>query len=366
MDVNCPASASHLGEGRRHMLRRHTIASALTIAFALSYAPQAAAQAEAATTWAYCFSTDTRQCSLAGRHYLEGTGGAEVTPSWAQLAWQHGCEHDDGESCRELGMLHDQGRVVAQSNERAYQLFGRGCQAGSMNSCHEQARMLRLGRGVRTNVSEANRLDTWACDHGSSAACVQMASVFSQGQGVARNPEESSRLLQRACQLGDAGACLGSIAGSAADAANARPPAAQDQGGAPAPGRGGQQGQPTQQVTVPTAPAGYAAGQGAAAQPRDPVMDPRVVQAAMNEVMPRLTQCYERRARRVPMSGTIMLQWRVDAQGRAIDVAVNAQVSTIQDAWMHRCIRNSASRMRFNPAPWRTSEPVMRSLSFNQ
>ncbi|NIR60025.1 MAG: sel1 repeat family protein, partial [Gammaproteobacteria bacterium] len=201
------------------MFRLFVITTSIALIAGLAGASHASAQAEAATTWAYCFSTDTRQCSVAGRHYLEGTGGAQVTPSWAQLAWQHGCEHEDGESCRELGHLHDQGRIVAQSNERAYQLFGRGCQLGSMNSCHEQARMLRLGRGVGTNVSEANRLDGWACDHGSSAACVQMANVYAQGQGVERDPAESRRLLQRACELGDAAACLGSLAGAVAAAA---------------------------------------------------------------------------------------------------------------------------------------------------
>jgi hypothetical protein len=343
------------------MFRQLVIASLFITAFAMG-PRRASAQAEAATTWAYCFSTDTRQCSVAGRHYLEGTGGAQVTPSWAQLAWQHGCEHEDGESCRELGLLHDQGRVVAQSNERAYRLFGRGCQLGSMNSCHEQARMLRLGRGVQINVSEANRLDGWACDHGSSAACVQMANVYAQGQGVQRDPAESRRLLQRACELGDAGACLGSLAGAVADATN---------------GNGGAQTQPREQpaqqggqtVNVPTPPPGYQPQQPQQPQqrqPQNPVMDPRVVQNAINAVMPRMTRCFERRARRVAISGTVALHWRVDARGRPVDLEVDPQLSTIQDRWMRRCVQQAAARMRFDPAPWRTSEPVVRSFAFNQ
>jgi TPR repeat protein len=345
------------------MFRQLVIATALVLAVFAAGPQHVSAQAEAATTWAYCFSTDTRQCSVAGRHYLEGTGGAQVTPSWAQLAWQHGCEHEDGESCRELGLLHDQGRIVAQSNERAYRLFGRGCQLGSMNSCHEQARMLRLGRGVQINVSEANRLDGWACDHGSSAACVQMANVYAQGQGVQSDAAESRRLLQRACELGDAGACLGSLAAAAADSATG--------GGAPQQ----QPAQPAgrssgQTVNVPTPPPGYGQQpqqpQPQQQQPQNPVMDPRVIQNAINAVMPQMTRCYERRARRVNIAGTVALQWRVDARGRPVELAVNPQLSTIQDRWMQRCVQQAAARMRFDPAPWRTSEPVVRSFAFNQ
>ncbi len=356
-----------MGEEHTPMFRQLSIATWIAIALGAAFGlrPQSAsaqAQAEAATTWAYCFSTDARQCSVAGRHYLEGTGGAEVTPSWAQLAWQHGCEHEDGESCRELGLLHDQGRIVAQSNERAYRLFGQGCQLGSMNSCHEQARMLRLGRGAAVNVSEANRLDAWACDHGSAAGCVQMASVYAQGQGVTVDVAESRRLLQRACELGDAAACLGTIAGAAMDSAQGQPTAPAGQGVQPPANN------------VPTPPPGYGQSaqvpqpQQAQAQPQQPPQNPalnQLVQNAINGVMPQMTRCYERRSRRIPISGTVALQWRVDPRGRVVDLVVHPQLSTIQDAWMQRCVRNAGARMRFNPAPAAITAPMIRSFAFN-
>ncbi len=288
-------------------------------------------QGEAQTTWAYCFSTDTRQCSVAGRHFLQGTGGTSRAPSRAQLAWQHGCEHDDGESCRELGLLHDQGRVVAQHSERAYQLFAQGCQFGSMASCHEQARMLRLGRGAPENLAEATRLDLWACDHGSAPACRQMATAHSTGHGVAQSAQESQRFLARACELGDRVACGGAA--------------------------------PAQAANVPPTPNGYA-GQAAAAQ--GPVVHPQTVQNALGTVMPQLTRCYDRRSRRVPLSGTVQIVFRVDPRGRPAELAVDERASTITDAWMRRCIQNVAQGMVFQPPPPALSAPIHRSFSFNQ
>lgn len=288
---------------------------------------------QAQATWALCFSTDTRQCSVAGHHFLAGTGGADRVPSRAQLAWQHGCEHDDGESCRELGLLHDQGRVVAQHSERAYQLFAQGCQSGSMASCHEQARMLRLGRGAPENLPEATRLDLWACDHGSAPACRQMATAYSTGHGVARSPEESHRFLARACELGDSLAC------------------------APAPAA------PAAAPVVPPVPNGYG---GPAASAQGPVVHPQTVQTALSTVMPQLTRCYDRRSRRVPLSGTVQISLRVNPQGRPVELRVDERASSITDAWMRRCISNAAAGMVFQPPPPVLSAPLVRSFSFNQ
>ncbi|MBW2463063.1 MAG: sel1 repeat family protein [Deltaproteobacteria bacterium] len=286
-------------------------------------------QSEAQTTWAYCFSTDTRQCSVAGGHFLQGTGGTSRAPSRAQLAWQHGCEHDDGESCRELGLLHDQGRVVAQHSDRAYQLFAQGCQFGSMASCHEQARMLRLGRGAPENLTEATRLDLWACDHGSAPACRQMATAHSTGHGVPESAEESRRFLAKACELGDRVAC-----GEAA---------------------------PAQPANVPPTPNGY---QPAAAD--GPVVHPQTIQTALATVMPQLTRCYDRRSRQVPLSGTVQIAFRVDPRGRPAALSVDERASTITDAWMRRCIQNAAQGMVFQPPPPAVSAPIHRSFSFNQ
>jgi hypothetical protein len=184
-----------------------------------------------------------------------------------------------------------------------------------------------------------------------------MSTVFAQGAGVQRNDAESRRLLSRACELGDAAACLGSSAIEPPSGPAQTPPVQQAQG---------------QTVTVPTAPPGYAAPSSTPGQPpapqqhQDPVMHPTVVQAALNAVMPQFTRCYERRSRRVPMSGTVALQFRVDERGRPVDLLVHPQLTTIDDTWMRRCIQQAGGRMRFDPPPWRTSEPVIRALSFNQ
>ena len=87
---------------------------------------------------------------------------------------------------------------------------------------------------------------------------------------------------------------------------------------------------------------------------------------AVNGVMPQMSRCYEQRARRVPITGAVTVQWRVGLNGRPVGLEVSPQLSTIGDRWMQRCVKNAANRMHFDPPPARISEQLTRSFSFNQ
>jgi TonB family protein len=277
---------------------------------------------------------------------MDGTGGAQATPSWAKLAWEHGCQNGDGASCRELGGLHERGIEVAASVPTALQLYQRGCQLGSMASCHEVARFQRLGIKTVPNVGEANRLDLWACNYSNADACLTMSQAYATGQGVAPSEAESRRLHARACELGNQTAC------------STQPPAVAPVLAPPPPGA------PAQPPgMVPPPPGGVAAPPGQpAARPGLPPLPPAAIDAAIQSAIPRLQRCYERRARRVQIRGTVVVSWRVDARGRIQDAAVQP-TSSVTDEWMQRCVRDAVRNMRFQ-APGLDTAPVSRAFTF--
>jgi hypothetical protein len=345
----------------------------------LTLAPSAHAQASAA--WSACFSTDARQCSVAGRHYMNGTGGAQAMPEWAKSAWDHGCQANDGESCKELGLLHERGTLVAADPRAAAAFFNRGCQLGSMAACHEQARGFRLGVGVAVNAAEANRLDEWACNYGNSAACVQMSEVHALGVGVPPNPTEMQRFLARACELGDRPACEGrregtvtppSALGPSPGGGGIVPPPPTTPGtsgpptappsGAPY-GGGIPQPPPTYGGTPPQPHPGRPGHPGAPPAEALPPHMARAIDATIAQAMPRLSQCQERASRRHPVRGSVVVMWTIDPNGRTRDVIVQP-TSTIQDRWMQRCVNGVVRRMRFDPrsAP---AVPITRAFAFN-
>ncbi len=337
------------------------VSAALAVAALLGSAGSARAQA-AANAWASCFASDTIQCSVAGRYYMDGTGGAERNPAWAKMAWERGCQNSDGASCRELGALAEAGTDAPPDANRAFALYRQGCQLGSMSSCHELARCHRAGVGVGVNVAEANRLDSWACEHGNADACVRMAAAHANGEGVAADESESRRLLARACELGHAGACLGSgasVHGVQAGGPSAPAPAAPTAPVPPAPIVNGAPPAPAASVQLGTArPAPPAYGQ----RPSMPSLTPQALEAGVQSVLPRLQQCHSRRSRRVALRGTVVVSWWVDARGRARDVVVQP-TSTISDRWMQRCVRNAVDRTRFAP-PGVDTAPVARTFGF--
>lgn len=367
-------------------LRRDALLLLAPIAPIAVLALSGQAHAQATAAWSACFSTDARQCSIAGRHYMNGTGGAQAMPEWARSAWDHGCQANDGESCRELGLLSERGSGQTAADPRAAAaFFNRGCQLGSMASCHEQARGFRLGVGVTVSLAEANRLDEWACNYGHAPACVQMAEVHASGAGVTANPAEAQRFLARACELGDRPACeghrtgvvstTGALAagvspglavppppptGATAPAAppSANPPATPSGGAVPQPpaAYGGAAPRPT-----PGYPTGPRAPQAPQAQQLPPAMT-QAIDAGIAQGMPRLSQCRERASRRGPIRGTVVVAWTIDANGRTRDVAVQPS-STIEDRWMQRCVNNVVRRLRFDPtrAP---ATPIVRAFAF--
>jgi len=66
----------------------------------------------------------------------------------------------------------------------------------------------------------------------------------------------------------------------------------------------------------------------------------------VNQIMPRMQRCFDRRVRRVrDLAGAITVQFTIDPNGRVSQS--NAISNGTGDAWMGRCVSQNVQRMRF-------------------
>jgi len=78
-------------------------------------------------------------------------------------------------------------------------------------------------------------------------------------------------------------------------------------------------------------------------------LTPAQLAPVVNEVMPRMQRCFDRRVRRVRgLAGAITVQFVIDASGRVTQS--DAVTNGTGDEWMGRCVAQNVQRMRFPAA----------------
>ncbi|HEY1811538.1 MAG TPA: tetratricopeptide repeat protein [Kofleriaceae bacterium] len=118
------------------------------------------------------------------------------------------CAAGDLESCRQLGVMYQDGTGVSVDVRRATQLFGQACSGNNFSACNNYALNLSEGIGVDRNAARAIDIYQKACDGGFSLACRNLGLMLRDGHGGATpDPARASLLLDKACKASVTFAC---------------------------------------------------------------------------------------------------------------------------------------------------------------
>ena len=95
------------------------------------------------------------------------------------------CAAGDLESCRQLGVMYQEGTGVSVDSRRATQLFNQACTGNNVSACNNLALNLSEGIGVDRNAARAIEVYQKSCDGGFSLACRNLGLMLRDGHGGA-------------------------------------------------------------------------------------------------------------------------------------------------------------------------------------
>ena len=118
------------------------------------------------------------------------------------------CAAGDLESCRQLGVMYQDGTGVSVDSRRATQLFNQACNGGNVAACNNLGLNLAEGIGVDRNAARAIDVYQKACDGGVLLACRNLGLMLRDGHGGA-TPDlpRAAQLLDKACKANITFAC---------------------------------------------------------------------------------------------------------------------------------------------------------------
>jgi TPR repeat protein len=76
-------------------------------------------------------------CGDGARCFAQGQAAVRQQPKRAAELFAESCDQDHPQACRELAVLYEEGRGVAQDDRRAKQLREHACSLGSTAACDE-------------------------------------------------------------------------------------------------------------------------------------------------------------------------------------------------------------------------------------
>lgn len=134
--------------------------------------------------------------------------GAAVEPADHAATLDKKCAAGDLESCRQLGVMYQDGTSVSVDARRATQLFNQACAGNNVSACNNLALNLSEGIGVDRNAARAIDVYQKACDGGFALACRNLGLLLRDGHGGA-TPDlgRAALLLDRACKASVTFAC---------------------------------------------------------------------------------------------------------------------------------------------------------------
>jgi TonB family protein len=118
-----------------------------------------------------------------------------------------GCTADDGEACKDLGMIYGNGLGFPQDIPHAVELFSKSCNQGNARGCFDLGISYKSGKGVTQDYAHAVALFSQSCDGGDTKGCEALGLMYNLGIGVARDALHAVTLYSKACNGGDADGC---------------------------------------------------------------------------------------------------------------------------------------------------------------
>jgi len=102
-----------------------------------------------------------------------------------------------------LGLLYRNGQGVAQSDEKAVELYTMAVQKGQIGAMYNLGNGYRDGRGVVQSFQKASELYTMAADQGLVEAMNNLGNQYIQGQGVDQSNELARKWWTKAANEGE-------------------------------------------------------------------------------------------------------------------------------------------------------------------
>ncbi len=117
------------------------------------------------------------------------------------------CAAKSAESCRRLGLLYLEGKVVAADDRKGFASLKTGCELKDGESCVLAGLMAQRGRGTRPDLPTALALYDKGCAASHGGACFTLGSGHYSGE-FGKDLSKAARFYGRACELSEAGACM--------------------------------------------------------------------------------------------------------------------------------------------------------------
>src|SRR4029077_17278294 len=116
----------------------------------------------------------------------------------------HSAESGDAQAQFELGRAYEDGKGVAQDDERAVQWFRKSAEQGNAQAQNSMGVMYAQGRGVQGDREEAIRWYRQAAKQGQLEAIYNIAISYYNGEGVEANLNDAATWMMVASRGGDA------------------------------------------------------------------------------------------------------------------------------------------------------------------
>jgi len=130
----------------------------------------------------------------------------EIDYDLAEASFRSGCELNESEACRELGLIYTDGYAFESDPAALRQIYSELC-VRSQSACYYLAVMQLEGIGGEQNTQNALEAISDACAQDIAEACLTRGEIFEAGEYTARNVRAARTAFNQACFLGNEEAC---------------------------------------------------------------------------------------------------------------------------------------------------------------
>ena len=121
--------------------------------------------------------------------------------------YDQACKAGNAASCRQLGLMYQQGWGVTQSYSESRTLFGNACTFGDAMGCNNLGALEATGNGGPMDLAAAFTSFTKGCQEGFTPSCKSARSVLAEEQGAPRDTLQTADQLAKSCAAGNATDC---------------------------------------------------------------------------------------------------------------------------------------------------------------